>query len=151
MKKKVRWQLLIYPRFQLTLLLIEAIVISSVFFFIIVQASRSYRKLRELGEGAGLAATHSYFKVLELQFQNLQTHLLIAFGVGFLVSALATLALSNRLAGPIVRMTEYFKRINETGEWSESNELHFRKGDFFSELPPLINKARKNAAHSNKS
>lgn len=85
---------------------------------------------------------------------NLATYFLTFFGIfyffsadyifaaligGAVVSSVSTLVLSNKLAGPIVRLHLHFKFIAEGGR--NIPAVFFRKGDFFNTLPPLINAA----------
>lgn len=85
---------------------------------------------------------------------NLATYFLTFFGIfyffsekyifgalifGAIFSSVATLILSNKLAGPIVRLHLHFKFIAEGGK--NIPAVFFRKGDFFTSLPPLINSA----------
>lgn len=68
-----------------------------------------------------------------------ESYLFIALLFGAAFSSAVTLVLSNKLAGPIVRLHIYFKSISD----GQRNipAVFFRKGDFFNTLPPLINSA----------
>jgi hypothetical protein len=46
---------------------------------------------------------------------------------------------SQRMAGPIKRLSGFFSEIERTGDFPP--EIRFREGDFFQELPPQINEA----------
>ena len=74
-------------------------------------------------------------------------NLAIALGVGLVLSYLLTLILSNRLAGPIVRLREHFRKISEGGNLEP---VYFRQKDFFNDLPPLINDALKKVSRGEK-
>jgi len=58
---------------------------------------------------------------------------------GFIFSALVMLVVSNRLAGPIVRLRRYFGDI--AIKTDNVPPLSFRKGDFFGDLPEVVNRA----------
>lgn len=47
-----------------------------------------------------------------------------------------TIALTHRMAGPIIRLRHHIRSLAR-GE--EVDDLRFREGDFFSDLPPLFN------------
>jgi hypothetical protein len=59
--------------------------------------------------------------------------------VAVLSTAVLTLLISHRMAGPINRLNGFFAHIVKTGEFPP--EIRFRNGDFFQELPPKINEA----------
>jgi hypothetical protein len=139
LKKKLRWKLLIYPSFQLRLLAMNLAFAAGMCGIIAVLSARSFSRLRELGTAASLAPTHPYFQLLELQIREFWVNLAIAFGVSFALFSLGALYLSNRLAGPIVRMRGFFRGLGSSS--SEPDQLKFRKDDFFGDLPPLINSA----------
>ena len=58
--------------------------------------------------------------------------------VHLLLSTVCFLFLSHRLAGPVVRLKGYFAGI---ANGQPVKPVNFRKGDFFSDLPPQINGA----------
>lgn len=137
MKKRVR--LLIYPRFQLTLVAVNAGIMLATIAIVWFQISRSFSHLYGLGVEAGLRPAHPFYEFLTYQKDSMSVYLVTAFTIGFLVSSFAMLALSHRLAGPILRMRGHFQRIAE-GE-RPIPKLSFREHDFFDELPPLVNQA----------
>ena len=98
-----RSKLLIYPRFQLTLISVNVLVMGLVLAFVWLQTSRSFRELQAMGVQAGLSPEHAYFKFLKFQSAYLNSYLLIGLIAGIAVSAIFSLFLSQRLAGPIVR------------------------------------------------
>jgi hypothetical protein len=61
----------------------------------------------------------------------------LGFAIGILASSVLTLILSHRLAGPIVRLKKFFEALGQKGD--SPSTLQFRKMDFFSDLPPVIN------------
>lgn len=134
-----RKKILIYPKFQIKLiilnLLLVAFIIGSVVFFI----NQSFTNLHEQGISANLSASHPYFGFLKYQSSLLYKYLWIGTIVGFVITTWLSLILSFKLAGPIVRLHSYF------GEMAKGNDLDknvsFREGDFFNDLPDLINKA----------
>ncbi|MBI2606516.1 MAG: hypothetical protein HYW49_10605 [Deltaproteobacteria bacterium] len=134
-----RTRLLIYPRFQLRLLAVNLAVMGATFLAVAFFVSRSYANLRAQGLAANLAADHAYFRFIEYQSSLVYTYLGGALAVGFLLSAVMTLVLSNKLAGPIVRLHEFFRQIIKGQRPVPA--VFFRRSDFFKDLPPLINHA----------
>ncbi len=134
---KKRLRLLIYPKFQLTLLfgnfLLMLTVLGSVYFSV----HRSFENLASNGVKAGLTSDHPYFQLLTYQFEHIAKNLIGAFLIGGALSTVWMLILSNKLAGPILRLKGYFQNLT----LYNYKTVEFRKGDFFTELPPLINSA----------
>jgi hypothetical protein len=56
-------------------------------------------------------------------------------------STLWILVLSNEIAGPITRLREYFTDLKNLKDEESVPELRFRKGDFFQDLPAIIEKS----------
>lgn len=135
------WRIWIYPRFQGTLLAINAGVMAAIFGLIAFLSYRSYQHLKQLGLDSQMPANHPYFQFLYLQFEGFCYYLVFAFALSVFLTSFATLILSHRLAGPIVRLKGFFGKIASSGQLSLQEKVTFRNGDFFSELPELINTA----------
>lgn len=133
-------QILIYPKFQLMLVAAQTGVLATGFALIALEARKSYSILRATGADVNLPAGHPYFDFVEMQASTVYSHLAWAFVVVFALSTIATLFLSHRLAGPIVRLTRYFEQIRDERAVPEY-ALKFRDGDFFEELPAVVNEA----------
>ena len=133
-----RKKLLIYPRFQLWIIAVNAALMGLGFLVVTFQVYRSFHELRKLGLASGIPLHHSYFKFLDYQQNSLYTYLAIGLLFASFSSWIFTLIFSHRLAGPIVRLKGFFQKISETGEFQQ---LNFRKGDFFCDLPPIVNSA----------
>ena len=138
--KRVLGGLWIYPRFQGILIINQFIFLGIVFAFITLLTYQSYHHLTQQGMQSGLNPNHPYFQFLHLQFKNFCVHLAIAFSLSFIFLSISTLILSHRLAGPITRLKSFFGNIAQNG-LKPGEKLSFRKGDFFYELPSLINAA----------
>jgi hypothetical protein len=135
---KGRRRLLIYPSFQLTLVAINFALLIGAFAAIAIQASRSYAKLREMGASMQLPSDDAYYKFIEFQANTLYGYLAVALVLVFVLSGFLTLFISHRLAGPLIRLRRQFEHMAETGK---IEKISFRKGDFFSDLPPIMNRA----------
>jgi hypothetical protein len=136
--KFFRRKYLIYPELQFALIIANLVVMLGVLIAVFVSVSHSYSKLKADGAALGLPAHHSYFRFVDLQSQTVYRSLAVALAVACVVSTIATLVLSNRMAGPIVRLIEYFKGI---AAGQEVKPLRFRKRDFFRDLPDQVNQA----------
>ncbi len=137
-KSFFRKKVLIYPRFQLIFLTVNLVILLSTILFVKIQVSRTYEYLNELGADANLEVGHPYFEFVSLQEITLTQNLWIAAIVSGIVSIISTLILSHRIAGSLTRMKVYFKNVSQTGN---VKPLKFRKGDFFSDLPQIVNEA----------
>jgi hypothetical protein len=135
--KRKRKTLLVYPHFQLGLILANVGLMAAALSFVGVQMRRSFSALKQMGQAAHIPEGHAYFKFLDWQTSQMYSYLAIAFVSAFVLSAIVTLLISNRMAGPIVRLRGYFKSIAENG--APNHPIEFRDGDFFSDLPQLIN------------
>jgi hypothetical protein len=138
-KKKFRLRLIIYPRFQIMLILINGLLFLAAFSVFLFHAHQSFSSFVEMGRTINLPPEHPYFTFLELQRRDHYASMALTIGLTFAVGLFLVILLSQRLAGPIVRTVGYFKRIEETGQIAE--RLSFRQNDFFRELPPAVNAA----------
>ncbi|MBT3984248.1 MAG: methyl-accepting chemotaxis protein [Bacteriovoracaceae bacterium] len=133
-----RHSFLIYPKFQLTVLAIFSVTITSLCGFIYFQIWSSFNNLAQLGSKVNLPIDHPYFDFLALEKANLMGFILIGMFLGLGLSILATLLITHRMAGPIKRLVTYFIAIKNGGD---INPVFFRKNDYFSDLPSEINQA----------
>lgn len=138
-KKKFRFRLLIYPKFQLRLVVANVCLTAAALAFVGVQLQRAFFRLRELGVTAKIPADHAYFKFLDWQLGQMYSYFAIAFVAAFLLSVAVTLKISHRLAGPLVRLRGYFRKLADEG--GPLTEIRFRKGDYLYDLPDFINRA----------
>lgn len=140
-KKKIlsyRSRLLIYPRFQLTLLGAQLVITIAALLAVITLTEGSYSYLKQQGMMLGVPLQQPYFQFLDAHAKLVYRYLALALALSFVVSCLSSLLISQRLTGPIYRLRQYFKAV-ANGEKVEP--IHFRKGDFFSDLPNLVNQA----------
>ncbi len=116
-----RRKYLVYPKFQVTLIVMQSIVMLLLVGFVLFQFAFI----------PGVAESSEFIPALKYSGLGLL--------VALVVSGLGNLFISHRLAGPIVRLRKLFYRIAKTSDFPEM--LSFRKGDFFTDLPPLVNQA----------
>lgn len=133
--------LLIYPKFQIALILTNAATVLISLILIFFQNWKFNHHFVEMGQQVGLVPNHAYFKFIETQRNQLLLYTSIGFLFTFVVSSVLVLIISHRLAGPIVRLNTYFKEISNSGE--VSGPIQFRKTDFFQDLMSSVNKALK--------
>ena len=134
---------LIYPKFQVTLLVANAIAIASFFALILVVMALSNQEMTILGEQAGLATDHPYFQFLDVQAKSLATSIVVATGVALFVTTLFFVWLSHRLVGPLVGLRSYlnaYKKAAESGQ-PLPPPIQFRKEDYFQDLAQSLNEA----------
>ena len=98
-----------------------------------------FKTLFEEGISLGLAHNHIYFKLLLKQEIFLHKILIVTLVSSFIFLFIFGLILSNRIAGPLYRLNDYFKKMSQ-GE--DTGEMKFRKNDFFRDLPPNFNAFR---------
>lgn len=131
---------LIYPRFQLSLVAVQAMLLMTVFTLVTVENRGAFARMTKMGADVGIPADNAYFDFVNEQAQAFFVHTAASFAVALLFSSIVTLYLSFRLAGPIYRLRKHMRDIAERG--AEGLEpLRFRNGDFYSDLPVAVNQA----------
>jgi hypothetical protein len=132
---------LVYPKFQMTLILTNSIVTLILFVLTSLLVVRSNLFLENVVRQAKLPAQDVFIQMLDQQLKSLMGYLGFAVFVAVTITGLMTLFISHKLAGPMIKMRRYFGDIEKTGNIAE--DLSFRSSDFFQDLPPTINRALK--------
>lgn len=127
---------LIYPRFQLTLIGINLVIMTFCYILVFYQVYESFNHLIEIGVRLKLPADSAFFKLLNHHENLIQEKLTIAAVISYIFSFILTIKISHKASGPIYRLSTYFRDIKENGH---NKELTFRDGDYYSELPQVIN------------
>jgi hypothetical protein len=145
--KNNRKILLINPAFQIRF--IAMIIGLSLAVSLINLAGFSYFifKLHELGLSIGLDSSHPYFKFILRQQQNLWIIYAVSTLCIFIILTIFSLLFSHKIAGPIHGLKVY---LGDIAAGKPPRNFAFRKGDFFTELPELVNKAVKTLNEKNK-
>lgn len=130
---------LVYPKFQLTLIILNTIVTLVLFGLTSLLVVRSHIYLEELVRQTRIPAQNLFTQLLTQQLRTLLIYMAVAMVVGLFTTGIATLLLSHKMAGPMIRLKNFFTDISKSGNFPES--LNFRDGDFFQDLPPMINQA----------
>lgn len=133
-----RRKILIYPKFQLSLVAVNIITMVAVLVAIEFQILSSITDIPGVSDGSTLSPKYLYNRFIEYQMSVLYSGLALYLVMAFILSCFITLIISHRLAGPMVRMQHYFKEIEASGKVEQP--LKFRDGDFLKELPEAINK-----------
>ena len=130
---------LVYPKFQTTLILLNSLVTLFLFGLVVFLVIRSHLYLEGLVKQTRLPAQSLFVQLMTQQLRELIIYMTLALTVSVSTTAVFTLLLSHRMAGPMIRLKNYFQQVVKTGEFPE--QLRFREGDFFQDLPPAINDA----------
>jgi hypothetical protein len=136
LKNRKLKNLLIYPRFQLTLVVVNLVIMSLSFALVFFQVIDSFDFLNQIGEKLHLSTDSAFFKLLTHQKDILLNKLYIAAAVSYTFSFIMTIYFSHKATGPIYRLKTYFIEMKEDGT---DYPLSFRKGDYYSDLPEIIN------------
>jgi ABC-type spermidine/putrescine transport system permease subunit II len=132
-----RRKLLILPKFQLLLVGINLAVILLISLITWISIRNALTDLRPLAGLSGIEVNY-YKHYLDYQANSFQTALLVSFVIAVIASTLITLVASHRLAGPLVRMRNFLRTVVELEK--PVPPLEFRDGDYFSDIPPLVNR-----------
>lgn len=130
--------LLIYPEFQLPLILLNAVIIGLCLIVFWIAAQSAIHDLQPAAPLSG-AEVNFFRKYLEYQTTRFHTMFLLASAFAFTFSTAVTLYMSHRIAGPMVSLRTYFRAIKEGAD--PLPQLFFRDRDFLSDIPPLVNDA----------
>jgi methyl-accepting chemotaxis protein len=139
-----RKKLLIHPKFQLTLIGVNWFVITMVFAALRYQSESIFSDLTPLTSLSKISDDYSHY-FLNYQADRFNTTLLIFYITAMIASGAITLIVSYRFAGPLLRLKSYFNSISDG---KSPGELNFRSGDFFSDIPPVVNAALKKLQNS---
>ncbi len=130
---------LVYPKFQMTLILLNSTVTVILFTMIVLLVVKSHVYLGEVVKQTRLPGQNVFIQILDQQLRSLLIYMGLATFFAVLFTGIATLLLSHKLAGPMIKLRRYFGDIEKLGDYREN--LSFRKTDFFLDLPPTINRA----------
>jgi hypothetical protein len=129
---------LIYPKFQMMLVGINTVVMITVCAAIFWGVKSGYNSLEVEGLSKNIPTNHPYFNFLNYQSDLIFKQLFYCFLIGIVISNLAIIYISHKVAGPIVRLKNSFLEMKET---KSIKDIHFRKDDFFDDLPQVVNEA----------
>ena len=129
---------LIYPQFQLILIVVNTLITLGIFGIVYLQIYRTFGHFKQTGNQLHLPVDHAFYQLIDIQSARIYFAVMIATGIGIFLSSAFMLVLSYRLASPIVRMSNYFSSLAKNGTFKK---LEVKKGDFFGHIPKEINGA----------
>jgi hypothetical protein len=141
LEKSRRKILLINKKFQLRIMfyfIITGILIALIF---ILGQLYFIRNLLQLGYSIGLPGNHPYFIFISKQSDKVLLISSVSSVLALLVISISSLYLGHHIAGPMYNLSNWFRKLGE--QTSKVTPLKFRKGDYFDEIPEIINKALK--------
>ena len=130
---------LVHPKFQMTLILLNSLVAIALVSMTVLLMVKSHLYLENVVKQTRLPGQNIFIEMLDQQLRSLLITMGAATFVAVLLTGIATLLLSHKVAGPMIKLRRYFGEIEKTGAFHE--DLNFRKTDFFLDLPPTINRA----------
>lgn len=136
---KWRFKLFVFPKFQIPLVMSQWLFQTIAFGFVGFLVSQHFSEMENHAFSAGLTTAHPYFPYLEAEKYRLFTKMCGAWIVGSIATWISGAVYTSKLAGPMIRTLNYLK------DWSKNHgnmaPLKFRKNDFLSEFPSIINEA----------
>lgn len=92
----------------------------------------------EKGKQLGLPLDHAYYSLLLSQKRYFLISTLISSFFILIGFSIWSLVMSNQIAGPLYRLGQHLKKLNKHNLHT-INELKFRSGDYFQEIPTEVN------------
>lgn len=137
MKKKFkRRQFLVNPTFQFRIMGWMTLISLTPVFVFFAAHHYFFWQLEKLGLDIGLDPQHVYYKFLAVQSQKLFIIFIICSILTCACVLFLGLILSHRIAGPIHRLKSYLRDFHKN---EQNHPLSFREGDYFGELPAIVN------------
>jgi hypothetical protein len=143
-----RKKILVYPSFQLKIIAFNFGFIFLEFLVIYMVVQKSFFEFLHFDEAKKNFAQHSFFDFVKFQSNKIFLTMVVCFLICFLLSSLMNLYISQRMAGPLLRMRSFFIEISKSG--GQVTKLKFRDGDYFDDLPEIINSALTNIVENKK-
>lgn len=129
---------LINPSFQYRIMAIMAVLALAPISVFFAAHTYFFWKLRQLGINSQLNPDHIYYRFLDGQSHQLLMIFIFCSIIAMIFVLVFGLLVSHRIAGPIHRLKMHLSQVSEG---KEVRELSFRKGDYFTEVPALVNQA----------
>jgi hypothetical protein len=128
---------LIEKEFQISFILRSLLIVAASFFISFSAILFFFYRMENYGRSASLPETSLYFQFLQDQKMELFLIGLAAFFLLSLIVLFWSLITSNKIAGPLYRLKLDLMKY----KYGEEVLFSFREGDYFTELPELINSA----------
>lgn len=129
---------LIYPRYQLAVMIGNILILLAGFVAIYYQVQNSFYNLDEVAEAKHIF-TNPHYKALVLYHERfILTTIFTTMIYCIVVAILFSIIFTHKSAGAIYGLKKYFKEVAKNG-WT--GPLYFRKTDLHQDLPEVINHA----------
>tara|TARA_Y100000385_G_scaffold224036_1_gene234216 strand:+ start:197 stop:676 length:480 start_codon:yes stop_codon:yes gene_type:complete len=136
---KRKWRnFLIYPRYQLAILIGHLLILAGGFVIIYYQVQSSFFQLDEVASAKNILASPHYKELVLYQENFILTTIFSTMIYCFVVAALFSIVFTHKSAGAIYGLKKYLTDVAEKG-WKRP--LTFRKNDLHQELPEILNAA----------
>ncbi len=140
MNKRKLSNYFIYPSFQFALLISNIFVSGVTILIVRFKVNEVFDKLFETGKTIKLPSDHPYFNFINNSKSMMALNLNWALGFSIFLTIICSIYISHKAVGPIYQLKKYFKNM-QNGD--KKTELTFRRGDYFDDLPEIINSALK--------
>jgi len=137
--KTRRKSYLIDPSFQYKIIVLFFLLSFSILAIIYLFDSYYFEHFIQKGKELQLEQGHVYYRLLQEQKQKMDYVFLYLSITLTLFVLVFGIVLSHRIAGPLYRLRHYL----EEKEYEKGINLSFRKGDFFQDIPEVINRSIK--------
>lgn len=137
MEKQYRLSFLIYPRVQLPLIGILIVLGAVIAVAINGVVNSAFDILTKDLLAAGVSDSSQSLQLLNYHRDTIVLNLSAMALLSSSVAGVFMIYLSHKFVGPVIRLLIYFRSF----KGKPHGPLHFRKGDYFSELPVAINEA----------
>ncbi len=128
---------LINPDFQIQFMLSLAIISILSMSIIYIANDYFFQSYLAKGQALNLPPDHPFFLMIHEQKKFMaKVFITVAASITTIV-ALWGLFFSHKIAGPLFRLNQYFKKATEKRELQD--KIYFREDDFFHEIPAAIN------------
>ena len=132
--------LLINKEFQLTFIIFSAVILTLLSLGYLFSIHLFFDKFYSLGQENGLSSNHIFFEFLTKQKSDIYTFFAVTYVTALLIFLFISFKISHKVAGPLYRLNEHLKEIEQTGV---IRNIKFRDGDYFMEIQDNFNKAIK--------
>lgn len=138
-KYQRKWKnYLIFPRFQVSLLIFNILIVVSAVLIVGYQFDKNLEVVDSVASRFGLASNQIFLEMMqELKADFIMT-VWFVFLATFTLCFGFTVVFSHKIVGATHRLKQYFNDVKENGH---SYDLTFREGDLDPELADCVNEA----------
>lgn len=129
---------LIYPRYQIAMVIANSLIFVSGFVAVYYQVSSSFYNLDEVAAAKNIMASPYYKELVLYQEKFILNTIFTTLIWTLLFVIFFTVLFSHKSAGAIFGLQKYFQDIAKNGY---QRPLTFRKNDLHQELPGVVNSA----------